>query len=298
MGGSADYDHPRDLGVNNFSGFFGGGVTNYWSWNHTMDGTTTVNENYTTSEFTDLAIDWIGNQSQPWFLWLAYNAPHTPFHAPDVVLHSQGDLSTNQADINADPLTYYIAMIEAMDTEMGRLLASMSQEEKDNTVIIFIGDNGTPGQAAQTPFTSDKAKGSLYQGGVNVPMVVSGAGVQRKNEREEGLVNSTDLFATIADLTGCGISSKHNSISFKNALSNVSSISRRYNYTEVKRDNIEGWAIQNTKYKLIEYADGSNELYYLIDDPYEEVNLLLNPTRKTTKVVTRLQTLAGRITIY
>lgn len=295
LGGSSDYDHPGELGVNNFSGFFGGGVNSYWRWNHTMNGTTTINENYTTSEFTDLAIDWIGEQEQPWFLWLAYNAPHMPFHAPDGLLHSQGDLSTETADINADPLTYYIAMIEAMDTEMGRLLASMSPEEKENTVIIFIGDNGSPDQVAQVPYSSDKAKGTLYQGGVNVPMIVSGAGVLRSNERETGLVNSTDLFATIADLAGCGITSQYNSISFKNAFSNVSSIRRRYNFTEIKRDDVEGWAIQSSNYKLIEYTDGSNELYYLSDDPYEEVNLLLNPTRRTNSILNRLQALAGRI---
>ena len=72
-----------------------------------------------------------------------------------------------------------MAALEAMDTEIGRLLSSIPQDELENTTIIFIGDNGTPGQVVQSPYSKQQAKGSLYQGGINVPMVVSGHGVER-----------------------------------------------------------------------------------------------------------------------
>ena len=71
-------------------------------------------------------------------MWLAYTAPHTPFHLPPDSLHSQGMLPSDAASIAANPQPYFMAMIEAMDSEMGRFINSMSQSEKDNTIIIFL----------------------------------------------------------------------------------------------------------------------------------------------------------------
>ena len=198
---SRNENHPNDMGIDYYAGVLGGGVQSYWNWNLTVNGQTNNSSEYTTTKFTDLAIDWIEDQSQPWFLWLAYNAPHTPFHSPPSHLHSQGALPEDEASINANPLPYYMAMIEAMDSEMGRLISSMSQEERDNTVIIFIGDNGTPGQVIQE-HTRFRAKGSVYEGGVNVPMVISGKDVSRMNTTDDSILNATDLFATIANIAG------------------------------------------------------------------------------------------------
>lgn len=200
---SRDANHPTDMGIDYFAGILGGGVQSYWNWNFTQNGQTTTSTEYTTTKFTDLAINWIDAQTQPWFLWLAYNTPHTPFHLPPNDLHYQGDLPSDQASIDANPLPYYLAMIESMDTEMGRLIKSMSTEEKDNTIIIFIGDNGTPNKVAQE-YTSTRVKGAVYQGGVNVPMIISGKNVIRTNSSEDALINTTDLFATIADIAGTG----------------------------------------------------------------------------------------------
>lgn len=179
---SRDENHPTQMGIDYYAGLLSGSVQSYTNWNFTQNGTTTTSTEYTTTKFTDLAIDWVKEQEQPWFLWLAYNAPHTPFHLPPANLHSQGNLPSDQASINANPQPYYMAMIEAMDTEIGRLLNSMTQAEKDNTIIIFIGDNGTPNQVAQD-YRGTRVKGTVYQGGVNVPMIVSGKNVTRFNQR-------------------------------------------------------------------------------------------------------------------
>tara|TARA_B100000767_G_C19371378_1_gene372025 strand:+ start:292 stop:510 length:219 start_codon:yes stop_codon:yes gene_type:complete len=72
--------------------------------------------------------------------------------------------------------------MEAMDHEMGRLLNSLTPEEIANTIIIFIGDNGTPNRVTQLPYVTMRSKGSIYQGGINVPMVISGLGVNRMGE--------------------------------------------------------------------------------------------------------------------
>lgn len=106
----------------------------------------------------------------------------TPFHLAPINLHSQGNLLTDQASIDANPLPYYLSALQALDSEMGRFLNSLSVEESANIIIIFIGDNGAPNKVAQSPYTRQTVKGTLYQGGINVPMVVSGKGVNRMND--------------------------------------------------------------------------------------------------------------------
>src|SRR4029434_103993 len=106
--------------------------------------------------------------------WLAFNAGHAPFHKPPDGLHSYDSLSGTQGDITANPRPYYEAMIEAMDTEIGRLL---SQVDINDTTVLFIGDNGTPARVIQMPFSNARGKDTLYEGGVRVPFIVAGSGV-------------------------------------------------------------------------------------------------------------------------
>lgn len=267
-------NNPTNMGVGHYAGVLSGGVGSYTNWSLTENGSSTQSTEYVTTKLTDLAVDWVAAQDSPWFLWLAYNAPHTPFHLPPANLHSQGNLASDQASIDANPTPYYMAALEAMDTEMGRLLSSMSEAERDNTIIIFIGDNGTPVQVAQSPYSRQTAKGSLYQGGINVPMVIAGNGVSRIGNRETALINSTDLFATIADLTGAGSSSVHDSHSFTPLLTTGDQTIRDFAYSEVDQDNTVGYTIRNVSYKLIVFDNGNRELYDMVNDPYENQNLL------------------------
>ncbi|MGS2723389.1 sulfatase-like hydrolase/transferase [Porticoccus sp. GXU_MW_L64] len=274
-GGNAADSHPNDMGIPHFAGVLGGGVNDYSQWNFTVNGQTSPSATYNTTELTDQAIDWLQSRSGPWFLWLAYIAPHAPFHLPPDDLHS-ASLSGATADINDNPRDYYLTAIEAMDTEIGRLLDSMEQEQRDNTVIIYIGDNGSPARVTDQLVFANGSKGSLTEGGVRVPLVVSGAGVTRQNQREGALVNSTDLFATITDLAGSSTTAIHDSQSFAGLLTDANSPSREYIYTDFDSDQRSGWAIRNDRYKLIELSDGSQTLYDLIDNPDETNNLLLS----------------------
>jgi arylsulfatase A-like enzyme len=270
---STSPSHPTDMGINYYAGLLNGGVQSYWNWNLTENQQTTNSTEYTTTKFTDLAIDWVSDQTDPWFLWLAYNAPHTPFHLPPNELHSQGNLPTDQASIDANPLPYYMAMLEAMDSEMGRLLNSMSTEERENTIVIFIGDNGTPNEVVQE-YVSQRAKGSVYQGGVNVPMIVSGKNVGRINAIEDALVNTTDLFATVADIAGTGTTEINDSKSFKDLVTSTSSDARDYAYTEISRDTGSDYTIRNATHKYISFSNGNEALYDLSVNPLENPNLL------------------------
>ncbi|MDC1354095.1 sulfatase-like hydrolase/transferase, partial [Polaribacter sp.] len=261
---------PITMGIDYFAGIVNGGVGDYFNWNFNENGTASNSRTYTTTKLTDIAIDWVDDQTKPWFLWMAYNAPHTPFHLAPTELHFQGNLPTDEASINANPIPYYMSAIEAMDTELGRFLSNLSSEERANTVIIFIGDNGTPGKVAQNPYSRLTVKGTLYQGGVNVPMIVSGVDVTRAGEREDALIQTTDLFATIANITGVSVSEIHNSKSFYPQLTSATNDGRSFVYTEI----VDGYAIRNATYKLMKYDNGDEELYNLVQDPYENRNLI------------------------
>ena len=261
---------PIIMGIDYYAGILNGGVPNYSNWTFNENGISSNSTTYTTTKFTDLAIDWVDNQTKPWFLWMAFNAPHTPFHLAPADLHSQGNLSTDTATINANPIPYYMSAIEAMDSEIGRFLDNLSTEERANTVIIFIGDNGTPSQVAQSPYSRRNVKGTLYQGGVNVPMIVSGYGVNRVGEREDALIHTTDLYTTIANMAGVSTSEINNSKSFYQQLTFTDSEEREFVYTEKE----DGYAIRNARYKLMKFDNGEEELFHLITDPYENTNLI------------------------
>lgn len=266
-------DHPGDLGISHFAGILGGGVDDYENWVLTSNGEQSNETTYSTSRLTDLATDWISAQQKPWFLWLAFNAPHTPFHLPPADLHDRV-LPDSESDITANPRPYYLAAIESMDHEFGRLLASLDEQTRENTLIIFLGDNGTPVKVAISPYSRQKAKGSLYQGGINVPFFVSGAGVARAGEREYSMVNTTDLFATIAGLTGVNVRNVNDSVSFASLLSATQQPEREYLFSERDLDDLEDRSVSDGRYKLIEFAGGRQELYDLQNDPYENDELL------------------------
>ncbi|WP_282042046.1 sulfatase-like hydrolase/transferase [Winogradskyella flava] len=271
---SNNVNHPTNMGVGYYAGLLNGGVQSYTNWNLTENGVTTNSNEYTTTKFTNLAIDWINEQNQPWFLWLAYNAPHTPFHLPPNNLHTQESLPNDQASVNANPLPYYMTMLEAMDSEMGRLFNSMTEVERNNTIIIFIGDNGTPGQVAQD-YNSNRAKGSVYQGGVNVPMIISGKNVGRVNAIEDALITTTDLYATISELAGNTTQEINDSKSFKALLNSLNTNERNYIYTEIGSDNGNTtYTIRNATHKYIRFASGNEAFYNLSNNPLENPNLL------------------------
>lgn len=270
LSGENTTTNPVSFGLDYYAGLIRGTVQNYNQWQLTENGVANLQTNYITKAFTDLSIDWVNSQSNPWFLWLAYNAPHTPFHAPPSGMHSQGNLPDYVDGL--DPMPYYMAAIEAMDFQIGRLLSEIPENELDNTVIIFLGDNGTSNQVAQAPFANNRAKGSLYQGGVNVPMFISGKDVNRTGQ-DNSLLCSTDLFSTIAELAGVDISEVHDSKSFASLLKS-NSPQREFQYSEMNNGTNDLWAISNGEYKLIVNANGNKEMYHLANDPYEQNDLL------------------------
>ena len=280
---------PNDFGLDHFAGILTGGVSDYFDWTLNVNGTNSASTEYVTTELVDQAIDWVSDQSQPWFLWLSFNAPHTPFHLPPTTLHARS-LSGTQADINANPRDYYLAAIEAMDTEFGRFWSSLPVAEQDNTIVIFIGDNGTPGQVKDQSVLQNGSKNSLFEGGVNTPMFVSGPGITRSGEREDALITHTDFFPTIVELAGGDLPNYQDGASFADLLTYATTPHRDYGYT----NNVDGFTIRNATHKLIEETNGSQDLYDLANDPAETSDLL-GSGGNSNAILTELSDEAARI---
>ena len=279
-GAGATLDHPADLGVPDYFGLIRGGTRDYSKWNAVENGKQVAVNEYTTTVFTDRAIDWIRAQKSPWFLWLAYNAPHTPFHVPPAHLHGFDALADDPDAIRENPLPYYQAALQALDTEIGRLMASMPQEVRDNTIVMFIGDNGSPNQVTRGFYGQHAAKGTIFEGGTHVPFVVSGPGVAPGRTRS--FFNTTDLFATIAGYAGVEVQAP-DSHDIRPILSGRDG-SREYVYVEhfsdrpPRRSNVFGWALRERQFKLVQ-ADGSKPMLYdLSTDPLEAMDLLADDT--------------------
>ena len=109
-GGSIDSQlmHPNDSGVDYYAGNVAGTLGSYTDWPLTVNGVTTQSNEYHTTAVTRMAIDWISEQNNPWFMWLAYAAPHSPFHLPPDDLHTQ-NLSGDADDIEQNPRAYFLA---------------------------------------------------------------------------------------------------------------------------------------------------------------------------------------------
>jgi arylsulfatase B len=270
---------PESFGANFFSGIFTGAAQNYYNWTQTSGGLQQTITTYTTTHFVNQSINWIQQQTKPFFLWLAFNAPHTPFHRPPLNLITNQTLADNQTAINANPYPYYLAAIEAMDREIGRLIASLTPEQKENTIFVFIGDNGTPTQVAQVPFNTNGTKNKLFQGGINIPLIISGKNVTRKNVVETALTQAPDMFPTFAEIANAGSASYQDGISIKPLLTDSNATKRTFVYSEQFGNTssvADGYTIRNKNFKLI-HLDSGTEYYYKISiDPFEISNLFLS----------------------
>lgn len=268
--------HPNDLGF----GYYAGSLFNigfesvgagYFDWRKTVNGVELNHHHvYATTDTVDESIAALAYRG-PSFLWVAFNSAHAPLHAPPPHLHTF-QLSGPPGQT---PVVHVKAMIEALDAELGRLLDAAGPD----TLVIFLGDNGTDEDAIDAPFPPDHGKGTLYEGGVNVPLIIAGPGVQ--HGESAALVNITDVFATVAELAGRP-SFAEDSVSLVPYFSDPDRPSlRRWVYAEFFRPNGPGppnmWrqAIRGPRYKVIVRKNDPDELYDLSTDRFEAHDLLL-----------------------
>jgi arylsulfatase A-like enzyme len=196
-------DHPNLQGFEWFEGtlgnlFFG---DTYFQYTKVTNGVASTSTTYATTEQVDDALARIDAMPQPWFLYLCFNAPHDPLHVPPAALHTY-NLSGLPEDT---PHEHHCAAVQALDTELGRLFAGIDPAVLANTTVVFMGDNGSPNQVVTPPSVSGQCKGTLYEGGVRVPLVIAGKNVDAVGQRCSALVESVDLFPTIVELMGANL---------------------------------------------------------------------------------------------
>jgi len=275
----AGFEHFEGM-MRNLEVWLGG---TYFSYEKVENGVATDLVNaYATSDTVDWAIDFLETAPEPWFSYVAFHAPHSPYHRPPDELHSQSGCIDGQS---GDERSCFKAMIEAMDTEIERLMLNVITDRP--TVVLFLGDNGTAGEVIDPPFSSERAKGTLWEGGINVPFIVWYPEGYPSDE-SDALVNTSDLYATIAELVGIDTSGVIvlDSVSLVPHLEGVPHPDpRELAYSEIFVPNgcsanfRGGQAIRDDQYKLLRVPDiqgGGERFYNLENDRWESDNLLPN----------------------
>src|SRR6185295_655571 len=113
---------------------------------------------------------------EPWFVYLAYNAPHAPWEDPPPEL---------DPDPGGSVADRYDAALIGVDHELGLLLSHLDPAVRARTTIVVVGDNGTPSEVLREGEPEDEAKLSMLEGGINVPMIVAGPDVARPGSESD-----------------------------------------------------------------------------------------------------------------
>lgn len=263
---------PNKMGWPHYVGSPSGDLSDYFNWTKVLNGTSSTVMTYATTETANDAIDWLSKRKadEPFLLWLAFNAPHSPFHAPPSNLHHQ-NLAGLDPTKTAQP--FFDAAVEALDTELARVLAAAGT----NVDVIFLGDNGTEGRVVRPPIDAKKAKDTLWEGGVHVPLCAYGPSV--KTGEVSALVHTVDLHATLLQLLSAPAAGE-DSVSILPYLSDPAHAPLRSTvYTEGEAAQAMGTAtsgvtMRDDRYKLIRESTGTEWFFDLTTDPTENTNLV------------------------
>jgi arylsulfatase A-like enzyme len=208
LGGDAKF-HPQKRGFDEFFGFLGGAHSYFPAKGKAesiLRGTASAKETeYLTDAFGREAVAFIDkHKSKPFFLYLAFNAVHTPMHATDERLKKFASIEDTQRRT-------YAAMMFAMDEAIGKVMDKLRNEKlEENTLVCFISDNGGPTMqgttingSVNTPFRGSKR--TTLEGGVRVPFFVVWKGKVPAGKTYDKLVIQLDLNATALAAAGIDV---------------------------------------------------------------------------------------------
>jgi len=260
-------------------------------------------------------VAWIKSLSltHPFFAYVAFNPPHASYQVPAFQTADGRELlspatrtalgSAQPGDVPNNAIArnlYYRAAIEAIDSEIGYLLDDLGPQ-LGNTMIFVVGDNGTPNGVINSPHNTNHGKGSFYQHGIHVPMIVAGPLVRQPPPGGhvcEGLVDTVDLWSTIHEISGAKLDPAPtvHGVSFLPMIRNPAAASARPwsfsqlftpagPYTSVADLANHGRSITDGTWKYIRGVQGhtpgdtniqyTHELYRLSDDPEETTDFFV-----------------------
>ena len=196
--------HPRSRGYDEFVGFQGG-WNPFYRYRLDRNGSIEYGDgSYLTDVFTDAAIDFIDRHSaSPFFLQLAYNAPHFPLEAPDAIAQKYREQGFSLG------VSLLYAMIEVMDAGIGRIAERLDALGiADNTILMFTSDNG-PALGDWNGFSQMRwncnfngGKGNTYEGGIRVPMILRWADGLPGRARSDHMAHFSDWTPTLLSMAG------------------------------------------------------------------------------------------------
>jgi arylsulfatase A-like enzyme len=240
-----------------------------------------------TDLITDEATNFIRRQNDPFLLYVAYTAPHTPYQGPN----DKKSEPVAQVDYNKGSRATFAAMVERMDEGIGTILKTLdSAKMADNTLVVFMSDNGANRTGRNLPFSG--YKGNLFEGGIRVPCIARWPGVLPAGTVSRQPCITMDFSKSI--VTAAGTKPPGNrpfdGIDIVQAVAKGQPVRKRTLFWRARRADWTRKAVRDGSLKYIRLQKGDDVNEYLFDlerDPAEKNNLLA----KRKKDVRRLKTL-------
>jgi arylsulfatase A len=310
LGGATHYPETHGFDINIGGTLWGAPQTFFWPYRgqgrfgteyryvpHLEFGET---GEYLTDRLTSEAIRVIDRRGQrPFFLYLAHHAPHTPIEAkPEDVAYFQGKLNAEHRHRHPT----YAAMIKSFDESVGRILDHLEQSGlADDTIVILTSDNGgfigkDKGQAEPVTLNDPlrSGKGSLYEGGIRVPLIIRWPGVTAPGSECAEPVVLMDLFPTLLNAASASTEATPiDGLDLKPVLKNPQQKLPReflyFHYPHYYETTTPVSAIRARDWKLLEYfEDGHVELYHLPSDLGEQQELSKSEPAKAARLQQQL----------
>ena len=282
--GIREQDLPNRRGFDYFHGFLGDMMDDYFTHirdniNYMRRDSETIDpEGHATDLFTQWSVDYIKEQAKkdkPFFLYLAYNAPHTP-------IQPRGDwlerVKEREPQIDGER-AMLVALIEHMDDGIGQVVAAVNScGISEHTLMVFVSDNGGQLGIGANNGKLNGGKGTMYEGGIKVPMCAVWPGTIKAGSRNcDEVALTMDIFPTACEAAGVKVPGDIDGMSFLQSLkgSNSTIPDKRYLFW-VRREGGEPYGGQ--EYYAVRYGDWKLlqntpferfRLYNLREDPGE-----------------------------
>lgn len=278
-------DDPTKQGfLLNVGGFKAGAPRSYFSPYRNPNLKDGPDGEYLTDRLTDAAVEFISDKdSKPFFLYLTHYAVHTPIQAKE----DDAARFANRPPDRGQRNRKYAGMVYALDRSMGRVLEALERTGKErDTIVVFFSDNGGHmGATSCRPLRG--AKGTLYEGGIRVPLIVRWPTKVKPGSRSSTPVIGTDLYPTFLAATGSKRSEGYrlDGVDLSPVLRGTGEIAERalfwhfpaYLQGRFEKDQFRtrpGAVVRRGKWKLIEFfEDRRLELYDLVEDRAEQTNV-------------------------
>ena len=271
--GSHYPEHPLGQGFDEFTGFCAGHWNNYFDTQLEQNGEMVSTEGYITDVLTDHALAFMENhEDEPFFCYLPYNAPHSPFQVPDKYFNKYKEMGLT--DKNA---TVY-GMVENIDDNIERILSRVEEMGKtEETLVIFITDNGPNGNRYNGGMLG--RKGSVHEGGVRVPSFWYWPGQLAGGRVVEEITSHIDVFPTLVSLLGLKdmetLPQDGRDISSLLTGEKEELAERNIFSHQFSRGGVQDYpgSFRTAQYRFVAYSEDKPELYDMMLDPGQSKNL-------------------------